>query len=68
MIEHDNSRRLVIRGRRIGIWMGVEGKPADTDAAIDALLEARRQPRGHFLRLYRAGTWPPRLAREASHG
>ena len=63
-IPPDDSRRAVIKGASRGAWMGVKGRLADTDATIDALREARRQPQGHFLRLYRAGTWPKRPARE----
>ena len=57
------SRRVVVAGAVIGSWMGVKGPFADTDATVDALLEASRQPRGHYLRLYRAGAWPERLAK-----
>ena len=57
------SRHVVIAGAIRWPWMGVKGFPADTDATVDALLEASRQPRGLFLSLYRAGAWPERLAK-----
>ena len=57
------SRRVVVAGTVTGSRAGVKGKLAATDAVIDALLEARRQPRGHYLRLYRDGTWPERPAK-----
>jgi hypothetical protein len=58
------SRRVVLVGACRGFWMGAKGSLAATDGIIDALLEARyRQPRGHYLRLYRAGTWPERLTK-----
>lgn len=57
------SRRVVVAGACRGFWMGAKGTLAATDGIIDALLEARRKPRGHYLRLYRAGTWPERLTR-----
>ena len=58
-------------GARIGLWRGAVFGP-DIPAAeesqhpLDALMEARRQPRGYYLAAYRAGTWPKRLAKEAS--
>lgn len=57
------SRRIVVVGACHDFWMGAKGTLATTDGLLDALLEARRQPRGHFLRLYRAGTWPERPAK-----
>ena len=57
------SRRVVVAGAVIGAWAGAKGPFADTEALIDALLEASRQPRGHYLSLYRAGVWPERLAK-----
>ena len=50
------SRRVVIAGAVMPgavISRKAKGKLADTGPLLDALLEASRQPRGHFLRLYR---------------
>jgi hypothetical protein len=52
-VPHDGSRRVVIAGASIGAWTGVLGRAADTEGLLDALLDARRQPRGHYLRLWR---------------
>ncbi len=57
------SRRIVVAGACRGFWMGAKGTLATTDGLLEALLEGRRQPRGHYLRLYRAGVWPERLAK-----
>lgn len=57
---HDGTRRVVVAGAVIGCWMGVTGRPAEAGVLIDGLVEARRQPRGYFLRLRRAGVWPDR--------
>jgi len=65
-IPYDGSRRAVVVGAVIGpLWMGTKGPLAATDALIDALLEARRKPRGHFLRLYRERRDAARAAIEA---
>jgi hypothetical protein len=63
-VGHDGSRRLVIAGVSYGEVTGaVYGPHAAADALLDALAEGFRQPRGHFLRLYRE-----RRARAAARG
>lgn len=47
------SRRVVVAGACIGPLIRVKGPLAAADALVDAVVEASRQPRGHFLRLYR---------------
>jgi len=67
-IPYDGSRRAIVVGAVIGpLWMGTKGPLAETDALIDALLEGRRQPRGHFLRLYRERRAGIAAVAEAGH-
>jgi hypothetical protein len=55
------SRRVALVAVYTGTTAHLEGTVRDVTALADAVLEGRQKPRGHFLRLYRAGAWPERL-------